>query len=83
MGGLSAFRRMSNILARLRVRPGRGGQPTDRWQDKSREVRPGRSAEERRQISYLARGARSQRSLSIHATPWKIETTCTSRASVS
>jgi hypothetical protein len=50
MGGLSAFRRMSNILARLSVRPGRGGRPTDRWQDKSREVRRGRSAEERQTI---------------------------------
>jgi type IV secretory pathway TrbF-like protein len=35
MGGLSVFRRMSNILARLRVRPGRGGQPTNGRQDKS------------------------------------------------
>ena len=83
MGGLSAFRRMSNILARLSVSPGRRGQPTDRWQDKSREVRRGRSAEERRQISNLARGACSQRSLSIHASPWKIKIMCTSLASMS
>ena len=46
MGRLTILRGMAHILARLTVRPGRGGHPTDRWQDKSREVRRGRSAEE-------------------------------------
>jgi hypothetical protein len=41
---LGVFRTTSKILARLRVRPGRAGHPTERWQDKSREVRGGRSA---------------------------------------
>ena len=80
MGGLGVFRTMSNILARMTVSPGRGGHPTDRWQDKRREVRGGRVGEERRQISHLARGAFSHHSLSIYATPWKIETTRTSHA---
>ena len=34
MGRLDVFRTISNIVARLKVGPGRGGQPTDRWQDK-------------------------------------------------
>jgi hypothetical protein len=59
-----------------------GSRPTiERWQDKSREARGGRVAQERRQIRYfVARGATKHDSLQIHATPWKIETTCTSRA---
>ena len=46
MSGLSVFRRMSNILARLSVRQGSGDHSTDRRQDKSRGVRPGRAVEE-------------------------------------
>jgi hypothetical protein len=42
MIGLSAFRRMSDVFARLAVRHWGGGQPTNGRQDKSREVRPGR-----------------------------------------
>jgi hypothetical protein len=83
MSGLSVFRRMSNILARLRVRPERGGQATDRWQDKSREVRPGRSVGSRRHIRHFARCATERNSLRIHPTPWKFGTTRTSRASTS
>jgi hypothetical protein len=81
MVGLGMLRRTSNIVARLKVAPGRGDDPTDRWQDKSREVRRARSAQERREISHLPRGACSHRSLSISATLWTIETSCTSRAS--
>jgi hypothetical protein len=47
MMGSSAFRRMSNVFARLAVRHWSGGQPTNGRQDKSRGVRPGRSDEER------------------------------------
>jgi len=50
MIGLSTVRMISDVGGRLAVRPGSGGQPTARWQDKSREVRPGRSAEERQTI---------------------------------
>ena len=42
MMGLSAFRMMSDVFARLAVRHWGGGQPTNGRQDKSREVRPGR-----------------------------------------
>ena len=34
MGRLNVFRTISNVVARLKVGPGRRGQPTDRWQDK-------------------------------------------------
>ena len=46
MMGLSAFRRMSDVFARLAVRHWGGGQPTNGRQDKSRGVRLGRSVEE-------------------------------------
>ena len=62
---------------------GRAEHPTARWQDKSREVRGGRVAQERRQIRHFARGATKHDSLQIGATPWKIDTTCTSRAMAS
>jgi hypothetical protein len=47
MMGLSAFRRISDIFARLAVGQWGGGQPTNGRQDKSRGVRLGRSVEER------------------------------------
>ena len=50
MTGLSVVRMISAVGVRLMVRTGSGGHPTDRWQDKSREVRSGRSAEERHTI---------------------------------
>jgi hypothetical protein len=50
MTDLSMVRIISHVGVRLAVGPGSGGQPTARWQDKSREVRPGRSAEERQMI---------------------------------
>jgi hypothetical protein len=81
MSCLGMFRRMSDVFACLSVRQGSGDDSTDRWQDKSREVRPGRSGEERRQIKHFARGATKRDSLSIRATAWNINTTCTSRAS--
>ena len=83
MGRLTILRGMAHILARLTVRPGRGGHPTDRWQGKSREVRRGRSTEERRHIRRFARGATAHDSLPIRTAPWKTATTCTSRAPAS
>ena len=68
MGGLTILRGMAHILARLTVRPGGGGHPTDRWQDKSHEVRRGRLAEERRHIRHLARCATAYDSLPIRPT---------------
>jgi len=57
MMGLTAFRRLSHDVSGLAGRHGGGGRPTDGGQDKSREVRSGRSAEEGWNVSTLARGA--------------------------
>jgi hypothetical protein len=69
MLGLPLLRGISDVVARLAVRPVQGGQPTARLQDKRREVRPGRLAAERRQIGHCARGATWHDSLPIlHST---------------
>jgi hypothetical protein len=83
MARLTVLRGMAHMLARLVVRPGAGDPPTDRWQDKSREVRRGRAAEERRQIRHTARGATAHDSLPIRSTPSRTATTRTSRAPAS
>ena len=57
MTGLSAVRTISHVGARFAVRPGSGGHPTARWQDKSRSLPPGRPAADGRKISDLARCA--------------------------
>lgn len=57
MAGLTIVRRLSRCVVHLTERPGSGERPTVLWQDKSREVRRGRMAEESRNISTLARGA--------------------------
>jgi hypothetical protein len=44
-------------LAKDRVGTAGSKLPTERWQDKWREVRPGRRAEEARNISVLQQGA--------------------------
>ena len=79
MGSLALLRGISNIVARLAMWPGSGAHPTDRWQDKSREVRPGRSVGKRRHVKHFARCATKRDSLRIHATLWKFGTTRTSR----
>ena len=65
MGSLALLRGISNIVARLGMRPGSGGHPTDRWQDKSREVRGGRSVGKRAMIKDLAQCAPAHESLPI------------------
>jgi hypothetical protein len=57
MTGLSMVRMTSHGVARLAVKTGSGGHPTDRWQDKSRSLRPDRPAADGRRISDLARCA--------------------------
>jgi hypothetical protein len=78
--GLVALRGISNGVARLTVRPGGGGDPTERWQDKSREARRGRAVEECRHISHLARGATAHHRLPLGTTHWHFATSRTSRA---
>jgi hypothetical protein len=68
MSCLGMFRRMSNVFACLSVRQGSGDHSTDRRQDKSREVRPGRSVEEGGKINDFTRGASTRASLHISQT---------------
>jgi len=83
MPALTLLRGMSNVVARLGVRPEGESQPTARWQDKSRKVRRGRVAEELRCIKDLRRGARGPHSLLICTTHCDFATTRTSRAPAS
>ena len=83
MARLTILRGMAHILVLLRVRPGAEDPPTDLLQDKNREVRRGRSVEERRQIRRFARGAITHHSLPVRTTPSKTATTRTSRAPAS
>jgi len=79
MGSLALLRGISNIVARLAMWPGSGAHPTDRWQDKSREVRRGRSAGKRAMIKDLAQCAPAHESLPDHASHCKYRQERTSR----
>jgi hypothetical protein len=68
MTGSSVVRMISHGVVRLAVRTGTGGQPTERWQDKSRSLRPGRPAADGRKISDLARCALLRDSLGFGKT---------------
>jgi hypothetical protein len=68
MSCLGMFRILSHVFACLSVRQGSGGNSTDRRQDKSRELRPGRSVAERGKINDFTRGALSRASLHISQT---------------
>ena len=80
MGSLALLRGISNIVARLAMRPGSGGHPTDRWQDKSREARGGRSAGKRAMIKDLAQCAPALNSLPIRTSHCKYRQQRTSRS---
>lgn len=83
MRSWARLRGISDVVARLAVRTGGGGQATVRWQDKSRKLRPGREGEERRHIKHFARGATAHDSLPLHTTPWNFAMTRTSRGPTS
>jgi hypothetical protein len=55
MTGLSMVRVISHVGVRLTLRHGGGGQPTARWQDKSRSLRPSWPAADGRKNSDFAR----------------------------
>ena len=80
MGSLALLRGISNIVARLAMRPGSGGHPTDRWQDKSREVRGGRSAGKSAMIKDLAQCAPAHESLPIRTSYCEYKQERTSRS---
>jgi hypothetical protein len=62
------LRGVSNVVVHSTVRRGGAEYPTARWQDKSRSLRLGRAAEERKHIRHLARGATEHDSLPIRTT---------------
>jgi hypothetical protein len=68
MTGLSTVRMISSGVVRSAVRTGSGGHPTERWQDKSHSLRPGRPAADGRKISDLARCALLRDSLGFGKT---------------
>jgi len=65
MTGLSMVRMISCVGGRWTMRQESGGHPTDRWQDKSRSLPPGRPAADGRKISDLARCALLRDSLGL------------------
>ena len=79
MGSLALLRGISNIVARLAMWPGSGAHPTDRWQDKSREVRGGRSAGKRTMIKDLAQCAPAHEGLPLRTSHCKYRQERTSR----
>ena len=68
MTGMHAHRSNSQYIAPMAKKQCGGGQPTERWQDKSREVRGGRSAGRGRMIKDLAQCAPAHESLPIRTT---------------
>ena len=83
MSALIIFRTMANIFRAYDGEAGRGGHPTDRWQDKSRKVRRGRVAQERRKIKHFAQRANRHDSVPIRTSTWNNDTSCTFGASAS
>jgi len=82
MGSLALLRGISNIVARLSMGQGWGGRPTERWQDKSREVRGGRSVGDGTNIRHFARCASSRDSPPTLTSPWRCTRDDTSRMSM-
>ncbi len=71
MTRVHAYRRNSHEIALVMMGSDGAGQPTERWQDKSREVRGGRSGEAGMRIKSLSRCAHSRDSLSRRISLWK------------
>jgi hypothetical protein len=65
MTHVRVYRRNSQNIASAMTGPLWGGRPTERWQDKSREVRGGRSVGKRAMIKDLAQCAPAHESLPI------------------
>lgn len=69
----------SQNVARMMMGQGLRGRPTERWQDKSREVRGRRSVENGNIFMHFARRALQPDSLRDQDKPWRIGTRRTSR----
>jgi hypothetical protein len=81
MTGVRFRRGNSHDIASIMMGQGWEGRPTERWQDKSREVRGGRSGEEGMRIKRLARCATLCDSLSGRISSWQCTHDHTSRPS--
>jgi hypothetical protein len=81
MTGMRLDRRNSRDVAAVSMGQGWGGRPTERWQDKSREVRGGRSVGEGAIMWHFARCASLRDSLSALASLWHYTDHHTSRVS--
>jgi hypothetical protein len=81
MTGLSLVRMVSHVGVHLAVRHGGGGRPTARWQDKSRGVRLGRSAEECGENQRFVRELHSPPQPACFENPLKFSTRRTSHGS--
>ena len=64
MTGVRVHRRNSHDIAVMAIRQSGRGRPTERWQDKSREVRGGRSGEKGASSKHFAQCAPLRDSLS-------------------
>jgi hypothetical protein len=71
MTRVPSHRRNSRDVAGIAIVQGGGGRPTERWQDKSREVRGGRSVGKRAVIRDLARCAPAHESLPVRTSHCK------------
>jgi hypothetical protein len=80
MIGVRIHRRTSQDVAPRAMGPSGEGRPTARWQDKSREVRGGRSDGKRAMIKDLARCTPAHESLRIRASHCKYRQERTSRS---
>jgi len=69
MSRLRRHRTASWIVACLVVGQGSGGRPTERGQDKSRRVRPGRTAEKRPHGAHFSQRANSRDTLHFREMP--------------
>ena len=69
----------SQNVARMMIGQGLRGRPTDRWQDKSREVRGRRSVGNSKTNRHFAQCASQRDSLQNQTRHWKITARRTSR----
>ena len=67
MTGVRVHRRNSHDIAVMAIRQSGRGRATERWQDKSREVRGGRSGEKDASSKHFGRCAPLRDSLSARA----------------
>jgi hypothetical protein len=81
MTSIEVRRIKSQTIGPVTRRWSEGGRPTERWQDKSREVCGHRSVGSGANSGHFARCARPRDGLHNRARPWTCTRQCTSRHS--